>query len=83
MSDVFAPAPAELGNDGELMVTFMMERYGISRDTAIGGLMTFLAGAGQPSTEIFTRFPSLATLYYQAIAKANEVGKKPDVTPAT
>lgn len=70
MSDVFTPAPAELGLRGEEILTWWMEKYGVGaegRDGAIGTLIMFTKGQGQPPTELFTAFPDLAVSYYTAL----------------
>jgi len=70
--NVFTPAPAELGADAESIVTWWMNKYGTgaeNRDGAIGSLVTFTKGEGQPPTELFVAFPELAKIYYAAIAK--------------
>lgn len=77
MSDAFTAAPAILGANGEAMVSWFMERYDLlsddekvqagNRDVAIGSLVMFTNGFGQPSTELFSMFPELASLYYIAL----------------
>lgn len=67
MSDVFAAAPAELGSEGESMVSWFMSHYGVERDPAIGALVTFVKGWGQPSKEILAAFPKLEELYFAAL----------------
>lgn len=59
MSDVFAPAPRLLGERGEAMVTWYMEKMGVGRDTAIAWLVTFAEGNGHPSPELLAEFPEL------------------------
>lgn len=79
MSNVFTPAPSELGARGEEIISWWMEKNGHltddvtlqagNRDAAIGSLMQFVNGFGQPSTELFTAFPELAKTYYEALGK--------------
>jgi hypothetical protein len=49
-----------------------------NRDVAIGDLLTFERGEGQPKTELFEKFPTLAAAYYNAIAARN--ASKEDAT---
>lgn len=49
-----------------------------NRDVAIGNLLTFERGEGQPKTELFAKFPTLAAAYYNAIAKKNQTQETGD-----
>lgn len=42
-----------------------------NRDVALGSLLAFEGGNGQPSTELFAKFPTLAAAYYNALANKN------------
>lgn len=61
--DIFAPAPRLLGERGEAMVTWFMEKEGTDRYTAIAWLVTFAEGNGHPSEELLAEFPELAELH--------------------
>lgn len=69
-NEVFTAAPSELGPRAEQIVTWWMSHYGVERDVAIGTLVTFAHGKGQPTQELFTMFPELAMTYFMAVKKA-------------
>lgn len=69
MSDVFSPAPAELGANAEAILTWWMTKYGLgedNRDGAIGSLAMLVKGKGQAVPELFADFPEVETLYNNA-----------------
>lgn len=72
MPDIFTSAPAELGPNGELILTWFMEHFKLGaddRDAAIGSLMIFAKGKGQPPQELFLKFPDFAQIYYTAASQ--------------
>lgn len=81
MSDehVLSAAPKELGPRAEEMVTWWMIQYGLltddtklqegNRASAVGSLVTFLKGMGQPPLALFLAFPEMAEKYYSALGR--------------
>lgn len=72
MSNTFTAAPEILGPNAEAIVSWWMSRYDLhedDRDGAIGSLVMFTKGAGQPPTDLFVAFPEMAKAYYSALGK--------------
>jgi hypothetical protein len=74
----------------EEMIAEYMSKYEVNRDVAIGAILVFEGGKGQPNTDFFAMFPTLGTAYYNAVAGAGtstedgsgEVPEVPAETPA-
>lgn len=63
----------------EEMIEYHQGVYGVNRDVAIGSLLGFEAGKGQPWTELFEKFPAISEAYYSHHSVSEEEPAQPEV----